>query len=440
MNVKRILSLMLAALMLLGCFCALAENTESAPEDPVLAELYGDPIKLSDVQGTYEYIMDMCEYYGYDMTREENVAMARGWAMEQIVQERLVMRYAAENGLDQFSEEDLAEIDRQNEELWADAVEQYVSYYATENDLVDENRMAELRADAVKYYESNGDTRESTVPLLKQNIITERVQAALAPEAAVTDADIEEAYAAQVAEDMEYITDAAVYEFWIDFYGYEPAYMPAGFRLVQKLLLEPDAEALEAYIALNAEWEEQVGGMEEGEQNEAVDVNAMEARLEEARLAVIASVQDKIDEIKAQLASGVSFEEVMSAYGAESAMQTEQAANETYMVSKDSIRYETAFITAAFSLSVPGEVSEPVVGSEGVYLLRYLGDVVEGPVEMNEERRTALYEQLLENRETQLLNDAVAAWMEAAELTYTEAGEAWRIQDTVDEEETGSPE
>lgn len=426
MNAKRFLALLLTLVLAAGCALA-----DAADDDPVLADMGGEPIRLSDVEGTYAYLLDLYSYYGYDMTTEENMAFARSTAMQQVVQERLVLRYAAEHGLDQFTEADLAELDAQNEEIWAQAVEDYVNYYATEADLADENRLAVLREDAVAHYEGNGDTRETTLASLKQNALTERVQAALAAGAAVSEEDILAEYDRLVADDMMYMTDPGAYEFYLYFYGYEPVYIPAGFRSVLNLLVKPDEETLEAYMALNALWEEQVNGLET-EGGETADNPVTEEQLEEARLAVIASVQPTLDAIAAELESGVAFEEVMAKYGADTGMQEEPARSEGCLVSEDSIIYDTAFVNAAFSMSAPGEVSAPAVGSDGVYILYYLGDVPEGAVELTDEMRASIEEQLLDALETDLFNTAVAGWMEEAQITYTEQGEPWRIMEDAD--------
>ena len=116
----------------------------------------------------------------------------------------------------------------------------------------------------------------------------------------------------------------------------------------------------------------------------------------------------------------------MAEYGAPGA-EEEPAAADGLMISQDSIIHEPDLISAAFSLENVGDVSEPVVGSYGVCILCYLGDVPEGPVELSEELRTSIYEQLLEELETKIFNETVTVWVEGADLTFTEAGEAWRI-------------
>ena len=427
MNFRRLLALLLCLAVTVGCTLAATAETENAGEDPVLAYLNGEPIRESEVKGLFDYLIEMYSYYGYDMTTEENMSFARGVALNQVVQERLVMAYAKENGLDQFSAEDLAELDRQNGELWEDAIMQYVQTYGTEAEIANPDRLEELRQQAEAFYNKNGDTRETTLESLRQSMITERVQAALAAGAEVSEEDIAENFEARVAEDREYIPDPATYEFYTNYYGYEPTYIPAGFRKVQMLILEADETAMSDFIAVNAKWEEQVNALETDPATASdLDVPATETELEAARQAVLASVKGKLDEISARLAGGTSFEEVMAEYGAPGA-EEEPAAADGLMISEDSIIHEPDLISAAFSLENVGDVSEPVVGSYGVCILCYLGDVPEGPVELSEELRTSIYEQLLEELETKIFNETVTVWVEGADLTFTEAGEAWRI-------------
>ncbi len=427
MKAKRLFALLLALALSLGC--ALAEQDAG---DPVLAYVYDEPIRLSDVEDMYAYLLEMYEYEGYDMSDEENLTYVRQEAMANALQVKLILRYAAAHGLDQFTEEDLAELDRQNDEVWESAVQQYLDYYATEAELANPDRVAELREQAIAYYEGNGDTRESTLASLRQSMIIERVQADVSAGIAVTEEEITEAYNGYVEEDRALMSDPSNYEFYTAYMGYEPAYIPAGFRAVQRILLEPDEAVMNDYLTLSARWEEQVNALETGDTAATatdLDVAATEAALEESRLAVIASVQPQLDDIYAKAQAGVPFEEILAEYVSEEDLRDDPALLSGIFVYEDSSLYDPAFVRASFSVSNPGEISEPFVGTYGVYVVCYLRDVPEGPLEMTEEVRNLLYEQLLEEKETEHFTGVVEGWMSEAEITYTEEGEFWRVPD-----------
>ena len=65
-----------------------------------------------------------------------------------------------------------------------------------------------------------------------------------------------------------------------------------------------------------------------------------------------------------------------------------------------------------------GDVSEPVLGSYGVYLVQYLRDVPAGPVALTDELRASLYEELVSSKEDELFDTTMDGWMNEAEIVY----------------------
>jgi peptidyl-prolyl cis-trans isomerase C len=146
--------------------------------------------------------------------------------------------------------------------------------------------------------------------------------------------------------------------------------------------------------------------------------------IDAARQAIMDSVQAQVDEIMAKYASGTPFVDLIDEYGTDPGMKQEPTRTEGYAVHADSILWDKAFTEGAMALKEIGEVSEPVLGSHGVHLLHYTRDIPGGAVEVTEEIRKQLEEELLSEKETAAVTEMVEGWMNEAEIVYTEEGQA----------------
>ena len=155
-----------------------------------------------------------------------------------------------------------------------------------------------------------------------------------------------------------------------------------------------------------------------------------------AEKAILDSVKETVDEIKAKLEGGASFTDLVKEYGTDPGMQNEDTLARGYLVHKDSILYDPAFTKAAMALEKIGDVSEPFVGQYGVHILQYLKDIPGGAVELTDEMKEEFRATLQEELETDLFQTALDEWQAAAAIEYTEAGEAWKLVKEEPEAET----
>ena len=158
----------------------------------------------------------------------------------------------------------------------------------------------------------------------------------------------------------------------------------------------------------------------------AMEEPVTEEQVEAARQAVIASVQDTIDEIMAKLEAGTPWADLVAEYSTDPGMSQEPYKTNGYEVYADSSVYDPAFVQAAFSIDNVGDVSAPYVGMYGIYIVHYTRDVPSGPVELTEELRASIENELLSTQQAEALDAAFEAWKDAAGIEYTEAGEAYR--------------
>ena len=272
-------------------------------------------------------------------------------------------------------------------------------------------------------------------------MLNEMVQEAVADQATVTDAEVEEYFNALVDEDKDMIGDSAMlYEYYPYYVGREPYFMPEGYRGINHILLEVDAELLQAWQDLTARLEEQ--NETDTESTETADPEATETEAPEetaepvtqemvdaAKQAILDSVQDKVNEIKAKLEAGAVFEDLILEYGTDPGMQDEETRNSGYAVHADSVMWDPDFTAGAMKLEKVGDVSEPVPGQSGVHILHYLRDIPGGAVELTDELKAELREALENEKYNTAIDELTSAWYDEAEIVWTEEGQPWKIED-----------
>ena len=409
---------------------AVPASAQTSPED-VMVVVNGEAVNRQTFEDYRGSLINYFSQYGYDMTNEDNLAFVGGMAMQTMVEDTILFQKAADLGLD-VTEEERAQIEAENAEEWASAVDYCMTYYVgVAEDATDEEK-ADGRVNALALLESMGYTESALLQSAIDSLRYEKVYAYMVEGAEVSDADVQSAYEERVAEDKaEFENDIAYYEAQ-QYYGYESYYIPAGYRGVTHILLEVDQELLTNWQSLSAMLEEQQDEAEYAEENEAdeaeteADADAeptaepvTQEQVDAAYAAIIASVQPTIDEINAKLAEGVSFAELIDEYGTDPGMKEEPYKSEGYAVHLDSIMWDPAFVAGAFSVDTVGEVADPIVGSYGVHIIQYIRDVPAGAVELTDELKTALSNEVLATKESELFEAKLAAWKSESEITYS---------------------
>ena len=459
--IKRLLAILMVLAMLLSVSAVFAEAEEAAAEaaaenaaeaetqEPVLLVTVNGEEILSDdyyLNSVVSYYMDYASYYGYDTTDPEMLATIKQYSMEYTIHTKLIRQKAAELGLDQFTDEEKAAMEADAKADWADIVNSYTEEYAAEDASDDEKAAA--RADALAALLEMGYDEEHYVSeaLLNETegVIIDRVEDYLMDGKTITDEDVLAYFEELVKADQEmYGNDIATYEFYTQYYGQPSYYVPEGYRSVVHILLKVDDDLLNTWKDLSARLEEQQSETETettdetgGTEAEATAEPVTEEMVSAARQAILDSVQDTVNEINAKLENGVSFEDLIKEYGTDPGMQDDATRAKGYYIHKDSILWDSAFTDAAMKLEKIGDISAPVVGQNGVHILQYLKDVPGGSVELTDEMKEEFRLSLLEEKKSEVLNDAVLRWMEESDIVYTEEGESWKVSEEETSEES----
>ncbi len=448
---KRFFCVLLSLALLAAAPFALAEDAAPAEEQaPVLlATVDGNEIWSDNdyLVSEYQYYLQTAESQGYDTASEDLLSLIRAYSMQGAINTYLILEKAAELGLDKITDEETAEFRESIQASWEEAVQYFTDMMGNVTETSTDEEKAAARADALAYIRENYGYEEDTFIAASLeadifNTVFNRLQAHVVGDNKVSDEDVVEYFNALVQEDREtYQNDIGSYEFYSQYYGQPSYYIPEGYRGIIHILLKVDEELMNTWKDLTARLEEQKSdsGAEPTETEEpAADAEptatpeptaepVTQEMVDAAEKAILDSVKDTLDEIKAKLEGGAAFTDLIKEYGTDTGMQNESNLANGYMVHKDSILFDPAFQKAAMALEKIGDVSEPVVGQYGVHILQYLRDVPGGAVELTDEMKEEFRATLQGELEDDLFQSALDEWMAAAKVEYTEAGEAWKL-------------
>ena len=229
----------------------------------------------------YSYVLEMYSYYGYDTTDSETVAQLKDITLDAMVSAKAQEIMEAEMGLDQFTDEELAQFQ-------SDAQATYDETYQSVYDGFDDGETSEddLKAQTEAELNKYGYTVEALVEQAKAEAAYNKLYEALTKDVTVTDDDVKEEYAATVASDKEaYENDLDGYSLQ-SMYGERPAYTPEGIRTVKHILVkftDEDSQKISELEALSEkpdDYDEQYQAL--------ID-------------AAYANIKDKVDEIVDEL-------------------------------------------------------------------------------------------------------------------------------------------
>ena len=471
MMMKRLFCILLALAMLMSVSFALAEDTADAAAETETAEVVSEePVLLVTVNGEEintdnDYLLYMQSNYlnwaasqGYDTEDASLLTAINQQSLYDTIGYFLTLQKGKELGLDQITDEDKAGFETAAKTQWEEIVNSFINSAGTITAESSDDDKAAARADAEAQLLSGYGFDEARyvdeyVTQASNNTLYARVTDHLSADLKVTDEDIQAYFDDLVKDDQEaYENDAGSYEFYTQYYGQPSYYMPEGYRGITHILLKVDDNLLNNWKDLSARLEEQAQaestGSEEAPAEEAepsaepepTEEPVTEEMVAEAKAAILESVKATVDEIKAKLDAGASFDDLIKEYGTDPGMQDDTMRAEGYPVHNDSIRYDPAFKDAAMALEKVGDVSDPVVGSYGVHILNYLRDIPGSAVELTEELKDEFRETILQEMISDALHTAVDQWMEESEIVYSEAGESWKLPVDEDDEEDAAEE
>lgn len=416
MMMKKLLSLLLALCLLLSCAAGLAEAaSEEETADVVMAYVNGKPVMLDDVAYYADYL---AEQRGLTDPGEDEMRALYQEGLEIAMGYEIMAQKAEAMGFNILTDEEETALQAQVKDEWDEIVALYAAYYFGWDETNDEASNTQAVVNTLSYLESMGYTEEVLLDSYRDQVWYDKLVAYVCQGVSATEQDAYDYFQTLVARDQAYYEgNVMYYEFLTMYYGETSYYMPDGYRSVKQILLEVDEDLLSQYTDLNDRYVSQQNGEET--EGEAVTLEQVVA----AEAAVLASVQDKIDDIQTRLVQGESFETLIEEYNTDPGMTMEPYATEGYPVHMDSIMYDEAFVNAAFSVDTIGQVSGPAVGAYGIYIVKYISDIPGGAVEYTDELKAEMLEAVQTELESGVLNDTVDGWLAEADIIYTLASE-----------------
>ena len=340
------------------------------------------------VQGELDVYLLAYSYGGTVLTAEQKTDLARSVADAFAVQGLVEMKLRSLN---------LAEMDDNTVyALRAIAQEQYDAYWQK----LRETDSAMTDAQLTAYMTQNGLTLDKLYEELRYDYLAQRFVQYCRADTSVTDAEAEEYFLNEYVRPYRerYEKNIPLFEDEVLYGGGSCLYTPEGYRIIRQILLpipeELQAEldgilqngaalyerAQEAYNDIAAKavagedvTEERALYLELMDQYDQTDVLYGEAWAK-----VLPACQPTVDEIFARLESGERFDSLMNVFGTPSMLYYHP----------DSAYWSDDLKAAAETLQNVGDVSQPVLCSDGLHILCYAEDVPGGAAELeNDEQR-----------------------------------------------------
>ena len=320
--------------------------SESAETDPVVvAQFNGGELMSDAVSRRYNERLAGYVFSGY--TEAEIAEGLLNDVMQEMVMEKLLQLQAQQRGL-----YELTDADRQ--QVAAEAQAQYDAQLVNYRSFVYAEGMTDAdvnEAAAAFLLEAEGLDVDSIQKNLEADWWQRKLRSSVVGDVRPDASAILAAYNEKLDEQKERFSasSAAFEQAHID--GEVLLYNLSGYRAVRPLLLRLSEEQQQALA-----------------RGEAVDT-------------VYAPLEAQAREILSA-AAGESFGSLLSRYGEDEAMDSVALSGSGYYISADSDLWSKEVVQAAMALTTPGQLSGAIRGSDGVYILEYVGEVQGGEVDM----------------------------------------------------------
>ena len=436
MKKKALLAVLLAMSLLLSS-CALIVKDPAVDAATVILKLGDREVTKAEVQRSTTYYLNQMEQYNamfgqnLDITSPDVIASAQDTAVAQLKQDMVLRAKSAELQLDQLTEEELASAEEDAQASWEELKDDIKNY-----DLSDEEKALEgeeLEAAIQAKLDEYGIKYETYQAQAKDNIVSKKLKDYVIKDVAVTDEEVKADYDSKVAADEEkYKEDANA---WVSadqnsttFY-----YTPAGIRRVKQILIKFKAddqaaidEAKKAVTEANNNLTaaQDILDDEEASAEDKAKAEEDKAAAQEALDAANAAVKEATEKafenldadadavLEALAADPDSWDKLQEEKNEDPGMKPGAAhAEKGYSVCEGMTSFDSAFVEAAMALQSVGDTTGKIRGeSYGYYIIRYVGDEPEGPVDFDSVKED-LHSKLLSDKQDETYKTTVDGWI-----------------------------
>ena len=364
------------------------------------ARFDGGVITVSEAKAEYDYLAYYYEQLGMDPDDHEDTI--KNEVLSNLTEDAILTLKAQELGVYAPSAEEEADIRARAQASLDEMVNYYLAYQADPSKSDEENRAAVLG-----FLAGEGTTLESLIESMTAQGWRDRLFDAVTADVQVSEEDLRAYYDQAVANaEMAYTADAQGYE-TDRLNGAAVFWNPEGYRRVKRVLIPFSAEDAARLQELTAQLE--AGGDE-------ASISAAVAEMDTIYHSLDATVQ----EVQGRIAAGEDFDALIDAYGADPYLAEGGVGREDgYYVGVGSQLPDPDFVAAAMALGVPGDTSEPIECADGVYILRYEGDVTPGPIPYEAFLADAGMRAAVEDTlRSTYYNETVERWLDEAEIVF----------------------
>lgn len=424
--------------------CGLIVKDAEVDKQTVIIEVAGKTFTKEQVsqqiQYTLAYQQQLYSLYGipFDATDSNTITAAQEQTIQGLVSQAVLEQKEAQMGLDTFTAEELAQLQKKVDETYQQYADSVKTSYFAETELTGQ----ELdKAVADKMAELGYSDKETMLENEKKTEAYNKIRAEMVKDVQVTEEEIQTQYEQKVASaKAEYESSLTAYGSAVRS-GVAVYYRPAGYRYVKNILRKlsqedttligdlqtqltgkqtqlGDTQASLAALKEDAAQDtpEEAKAREELTAQEArltAEAAELQTQLDAAKEAAYAKVQPSIDEILQKLSEGGDFDALMEQYGEDPGMKASPAKEQGYLVCQGDTAWVAEFTQAAMALTKPGDVSPAVRTTHGIHLVQYAGDLPEGPVAL-EEVRDALQEEILSGKQEETFTATLEQWVAEA--------------------------
>ncbi|MEA4927973.1 MAG: peptidylprolyl isomerase [Candidatus Limiplasma sp.] len=443
---KRVfLAVLMIAAIVLTTSCSLIERDATVDAQTAIIEVAGKTITKAEVQtavdNTLNYQAYMYNAYGmsFDPTSAESISAAQDSAIEALIQDAVINQKIQELGFDTLTEQELSDVQASVDKTWSGYIDNVKASNFADTTLTGD---ALDQAVAAKMAELGYPTKDALLESQTKSKQTEKLRADVVKDVTVTDQEISDSYTQKLdAAKSSYASNLVQYATDVS-NGTTIYYRPAGYRHVKNILrklsdadstaisdlqsqitakqsdLDTNATSIAALptdattdTADQAQSRTELTAAKAQLETELADLNT---QLDAAKAKAYAALQPTVDEIVAKLAAGEDFDALMAQYGEDTGMQSDPGKTEGYLVCTGDTQWVEAFTTEAMALAKPGDVSAPFQTDYGIHIVKYVDDVTEGAVAL-EDVKDALQAELLSTKQDEVYNAAVTQWVTDAQ-------------------------
>ena len=386
----KLLAVCLAVMALAGCSLVTVN-----PEKITVATVGGDTITKAQFDEQFNAFLAQ---YGYTQESEEiadQMAELKESFINQMVEERVIDQKVRELGLDQITDEEKAEAEKNVDDWYQSQLEALVAEYEKDESVADPE--AKAREDIENYLSYYGTSLDDMKAQEIEAIPSGKLYDYVTRDVVVTEEEAKLSYAEHVASDKEsYDGNLASFVSAFD-NGHIIYYVPEGTFYVKHIL-----------ISLTDEQKQEIKDLR-NDDDEAVAATADAKRAE-----FLATIQAEADAALAAVEAGGDFDALIAEYGDDPGMTYDYYAD-GYLTYVGNPNYVAEFTAACDGLTEDGMTTGLVASDFGYHIIRRVSTKTPGEVPF-EDVKSDLMDGMLSSAQEEAYNAKVDQWISEANV------------------------